>query len=45
MSANKHPPGPPMTLGNMGEQPYRSRRCTDWIKVKNPDEPAATRGG
>jgi bifunctional non-homologous end joining protein LigD len=23
--------------------PYRSRRSPDWIKVKNPDAPAATR--
>jgi hypothetical protein len=30
----KHPPGPPMTLG---------RRTPGWIKVKNPDAPAATR--
>jgi len=22
---------------------YRSGRCADWIKVKNPDAPAATR--
>jgi hypothetical protein len=38
----KHPAGPPMTLGNMrGDRPYRSG--PDWIKVKNPDAPAATR--
>jgi bifunctional non-homologous end joining protein LigD len=24
-------------------EPYRSGRSTDWIKVKNPDAPAATR--
>ena len=23
--------------------PYRSRRCADWVKVKNLDAPAATR--
>jgi hypothetical protein len=33
-----------MTLGNMrGDRPYRSRRSPHWIKVKNPDAPAATR--
>jgi hypothetical protein len=37
-------PGPPMTLGNMrGDRPYRSGRSPDWVKVKNPDAPAATR--
>jgi bifunctional non-homologous end joining protein LigD len=25
------------------DQPYRSGRCADWIKVKNPEAPAATR--
>jgi len=25
------------------DRPYRSRRTPDWIKVKNPDAPAATR--
>jgi bifunctional non-homologous end joining protein LigD len=25
------------------DRPYRSRRSPDWIKVKNPDAPAATR--
>jgi hypothetical protein len=30
--APKHPPVPPMTLANML-----------WIKIKNPDAPAATR--
>jgi bifunctional non-homologous end joining protein LigD len=25
------------------DRPYRSGRCTDWVKVKNPDAPAATR--
>ena len=25
------------------DRPYRSGRCVDWIKVKNPDAPAATR--
>jgi ATP-dependent DNA ligase len=25
------------------DRPYRSGRCPDWIKVKNPDAPAATR--
>jgi bifunctional non-homologous end joining protein LigD len=25
------------------DRPYRSGRCTDWMKVKNPDAPAATR--
>jgi hypothetical protein len=39
----KHPPGPPMTLGNMRDRPYRSGRSPDWIKVKNPEAPAATR--
>jgi hypothetical protein len=30
-----------MTLGNMRGD--RSGRSPDWIKVKNPDAPAATR--
>ena len=25
------------------DRPYRSGRCADWIKVKNPDAPAAAR--
>src|SRR5205807_1099093 len=25
------------------DRPYRSGRSTDWVKVKNPDAPAATR--
>jgi bifunctional non-homologous end joining protein LigD len=25
------------------DRPYRSGRCADWVKVKNPDAPAATR--
>jgi ATP-dependent DNA ligase len=25
------------------DRPYQSGRCADWIKVKNPDAPAATR--
>jgi ATP-dependent DNA ligase len=25
------------------DRPYRSRRSPDWIKVNNPDAPAATR--
>jgi bifunctional non-homologous end joining protein LigD len=25
------------------DRPYRSGRCADWIKIKNPDAPAATR--
>jgi ATP-dependent DNA ligase len=25
------------------DRPYRSGRSADWIKVKNPDAPAATR--
>jgi bifunctional non-homologous end joining protein LigD len=25
------------------DRPYRSGRCVDWVKVKNPDAPAATR--
>jgi bifunctional non-homologous end joining protein LigD len=25
------------------DRPYRSGRTKDWIKVKNPDAPAATR--
>jgi ATP-dependent DNA ligase len=25
------------------EKPYNSDRCADWVKVKNPDAPAATR--
>jgi hypothetical protein len=25
------------------DAPYRAGRCADWIKVKNPDAPAATR--
>ena len=24
-------------------RPYQSGRCVDWVKVKNPDAPAATR--
>jgi bifunctional non-homologous end joining protein LigD len=37
------------TLGAEGivakrrDRPYRSGRCADWVKVKNPDAPAATR--
>jgi bifunctional non-homologous end joining protein LigD len=37
------------TLGAEGivakrrDRPYRSGRCPDWVKVKNPDAPAATR--
>jgi hypothetical protein len=27
----------------IGSVPYRSGRSPDWIKVKNPDAPAATR--
>jgi ATP-dependent DNA ligase len=26
------------------DKPYRSGRSPDWIMVKNPDAPAATRG-
>jgi hypothetical protein len=36
----KQPAGPPMTLGN---RPYRPGRSPDWIKVKNPNAPAASR--
>jgi hypothetical protein len=44
MAKQQQPHGPPMTLGNMrGGRPYRSGRSPDWIKVKNPDAPAATR--
>jgi hypothetical protein len=25
------------------DRPYRSGRSPDWIKIKNPDAPAATR--
>jgi bifunctional non-homologous end joining protein LigD len=25
------------------DRPYRSGRCPDWVKIKNPDAPAATR--
>lgn len=25
------------------DRPYRSGRCADWVKVRNPDAPAATR--
>ncbi len=25
------------------DRPYRSGRCADWIKIKNPDAPAAMR--
>jgi hypothetical protein len=25
------------------DRPYRSGRCSDWIKVKNPNAPTATR--
>jgi hypothetical protein len=32
-----------MDLANMREQPYPSRRSPDWIKVKSPDAPAASR--
>jgi hypothetical protein len=40
----KYPAVLPMTLGNMrGDRPYRSGRSPDWVKVKNPDAPAATR--
>jgi hypothetical protein len=38
----KHPPGPPMTLGNMRERPYRSGDHGR-IKVNNPSAPVATR--
>jgi bifunctional non-homologous end joining protein LigD len=37
------------TLGAEGivakrrDRPYRSGRCPDWVKVRNPDAPAATR--
>jgi ATP-dependent DNA ligase len=27
------------------DRPYRSGRSPDWVKVKNPDAPAATRRG
>jgi bifunctional non-homologous end joining protein LigD len=25
------------------DRPYRSGRCKDWLKIKNPDAPAAGR--
>jgi bifunctional non-homologous end joining protein LigD len=25
------------------DRPYRSGRCADWLKVKNPDSPAVKR--
>jgi bifunctional non-homologous end joining protein LigD len=25
------------------DRPYQSGRCADWVKIKNPDAPAATR--
>ena len=25
------------------DRPYRSGRCADWVKVRNPEAPAATR--
>jgi bifunctional non-homologous end joining protein LigD len=25
------------------DRPYRSGRCSDWVKVRNPESPAATR--
>jgi bifunctional non-homologous end joining protein LigD len=25
------------------DRPYRSGRCADWVNLKNPDAPAATR--
>jgi bifunctional non-homologous end joining protein LigD len=25
------------------DRPYRSGRCADWVKVRNPNAPAATR--
>jgi ATP-dependent DNA ligase len=25
------------------DKPYRSGKCADWVKVKNPDAPAASR--
>jgi len=31
------------TVAKRHDRPYRSGRCTDWIKVKNPNAPAATR--
>jgi ATP-dependent DNA ligase len=30
-------------VANWRDKPYRSGRSPDWIKVKNPDAPAATR--
>jgi bifunctional non-homologous end joining protein LigD len=30
-------------VAKRGDRPYRSGRTKDWIKVKNPDAPAATR--
>ena len=30
-------------VAKRGDRPYRSGRSPDWIKVKNPDAPAATR--
>jgi hypothetical protein len=31
------------TIAKRRDQPYRSGRSPDWIKVKNPGAPAATR--
>jgi hypothetical protein len=30
-------------VGKRRDRPYRSGRCADWIKVRKPDAPAATR--
>src|SRR5262249_58590143 len=32
-----------IVLAKRRDKPYRSGRSPDWIKVKNPDAPAATR--
>jgi ATP-dependent DNA ligase len=30
-------------VAKRSDKPYRSSRSPDWVKVKNPDAPAATR--
>jgi hypothetical protein len=34
---------PQRLVAKRRDKPYRSGRSPDWIKVKNPDAPAATR--
>jgi ATP-dependent DNA ligase len=30
-------------IAKQRDRPYKSGRCSDWVKVKNPDARAATR--